>query len=254
MIDGFSVLLPTYNNLSYLKVCLESLKKYSTLKNQVSIVVDGSTDGTCEWLRETGHEFTYRAHRGAFSGWNLCAEKARKDLFFIGEDDFFFLPNWDVNLARWIEELPDDYIIATQIIEPFKGSYLYYDCGDGPAGRPLEEEKLKNYASRVGKHTLKTQAFSMFAVSRRDWEAVGGYDERFDPVASGTRDLQMRLHRLRPRKWVIAEDVFVYHFKPQGRVMPYIANQSNAEKNIEYFKEKWGMDIPTSDLYLEAGL
>jgi len=256
MINGFSVLIPTYNMLPYLKLCLESLESSSELDDEVCIVVDGSTDGTLEWLEETEFDvkskFVYRKHEGAFSGWNLCASLASKEWFFLGEDDFRFCPDWDVNLARWIEELPDDYIVATQIVEPFRGSYLYYDCGDGPAGKPFEEEKLLEYVKSRSRHELKVQAFSMFAVSRKDWEAVGGYDERYDPVASGTRDLQMKLHTLKPRRWVIAEDVYVYHFKPQGRVMPYITDQSHAEDNIRYFEVKWGMTIPESGRFLEG--
>jgi len=252
MIDGFSVLLPTYNMLPYLQLCLESLHKHSKLDNQICILVDGSTDGTIEWLLENGYEFQQRSHRGAFSGWNECAKKAEKDYFFIAEDDFFFCPSWDLRLAEWLEELSSEYIIGANIIEPIHASYIYYDCGSTP--EDFDEQKLLEFVKAQGEHSLKAQVFSLFPVSKDDWLAVGGYDEIYDPVAMGTRDLQMKLHKLKSRKWVIANDVMIYHFKPQGpgRVMPYKADQSRAEVNVKYFERKWGLSVEESERYLKG--
>jgi len=249
MIDGFSVLLPTYRMLPYLKLCLQSLHKHSKLHNQICILVDDETDNdTIQWLFNNGYEFQVRRHRGAFSGWNECAKKAKKDYYFIAEDDFFFCPSWDLNLVEWLEELVPECIVGANIIEPFPASYIYYDCGSTP--EDFDEQKLLAYVRAQADHSIKHQVFSMFAVSKEDWLAVGGYDEAYDPVAMGTRDLQMRLHKLKPRKWAIANDVMIYHFKPQGRIIPYKADQSRAEANVKYFEQKWGLNVEQSEQYL----
>jgi len=251
MIDGFSVLLPTYQMLPYLKLCLESLHKHSKLDNQICILVDDETDNTTiQWLFDHDYEFQVRRHRGAFSGWNECAKRATKEYFFIAEDDFFFCPSWDLRLAEWLEELSSEHIIGGNIIEPMPASYIHYDCGSTP--EDFNEEKLLEFLRAKAEHSLKPQVFSMFAVSRADWLAVGGYDEAYDPVAMGTRDLQMKLHKLKPRKWVIANDVIIYHFKPQGRIMPYKADQSRAEANVKYFEQKWGLSVEESEKYLRG--
>jgi glycosyltransferase involved in cell wall biosynthesis len=259
MTDGFGILLPTYNMLDYLKLCLKSLEKHSKLANDIVIVDDGSGDGTSGWLQknmlhilpsQNSQVILREKHKGCFSSYNIATMYTHKPYVFMAQDDFYFLPDWDINLAKWLEELSDEYMIATQILEPFRGSYVYHDCGDGPAGRPFDEEKALQYVLQNSKHTLKPQAFSMFAILRDDWMAVRGFSEEFDPVASGTRDFQMKLHKLKPRKWVIAEDVYVYHFKPQGRIIPYRADQSHAEDNIRYFKQKWGVTIEGSEQFL----
>ena len=245
--NGFSILLPTYNMLTYLKLCLQSLEKCSMLENEICITVDGSNDGTTEYLEENGYKYKFKEHEGAYSSWNSCAEMATKDHVLLSEDDFYYLPNWDVNLAKWIKELPDNYVVAHQIVEPFKGSYLHHDCGDGPAGKPFDEEKAIEYIKSVSEHTLKQQVFSIFAVNRKDWKVIKGYDENYDPYASGTCDLQMKLHALKKRRWVIANDSFVYHFKPQIRLFPHVLGNGNVEKiakrNTERFINKWGMTM-----------
>jgi len=253
MIDGFSVLLPTYQMLPYLKLCLQSLHKHSKLDNQICILVDDAEDNdTVHWLLDHDYSFSVRRHRGAFSGWNTCAMKAEKDYFFIAEDDFFFCPGWDIHLAEWLQELSSEYIVGANIIEPIHGSYIYYDCGSTP--QDFDEQKLLTYVRAQVDHSLKRQVFSLFALSKQDWSTVGGYDEIYDPVAMGTRDLQMKLHKLKPRKWVIANDVMIYHFKPQGpgRIMPYKADQSRAEVNVKYFEQKWGLSVEESEKFLKG--
>jgi len=253
MIDGFSVLLPTYQMLPYLKLCLQSLHKHSKLDNQICILVDDAGDNdTVHWLLDHDYLFSVRKHRGAFSGWNECAKKAEKDFFFIAEDDFYFCPEWDLHLAEWLQELSSEYILGANIIEPFPASYIHYDCGSTPKG--FNEEQLLRFvkAKLDNGHFLKPQVFSLFAVSKGDWLAIGGYDEAYDPVAMGTRDLQMKLQKLKPRKWVIANDVMIYHFKPQGRIMPYKADQSRAEENVKYFEQKWGLNVEKSEEYLRG--
>lgn len=49
----FDVVLPTYNNLHELKHCLKALEKQTFKEFNVFVCVDGSTDGTLEYLAET---------------------------------------------------------------------------------------------------------------------------------------------------------------------------------------------------------
>lgn len=53
----FDVIIPTYNNLQELKKCLQGFE-YQTLKDfRVFVCVDGSTDGTFEWLAKQNFSF-----------------------------------------------------------------------------------------------------------------------------------------------------------------------------------------------------
>ena len=44
------ILIPTYNNIDYLKLCLKSLKKNSTFNHEIIIHVNEGLDGTIQFL------------------------------------------------------------------------------------------------------------------------------------------------------------------------------------------------------------
>jgi glycosyltransferase involved in cell wall biosynthesis len=75
----FSVVIPTYNNLPELKNCLAALDRIGREDFEVLVGVDGSTDGTLEWL-STAHfhyllkYFWHPGHenRGRAATRNLC--------------------------------------------------------------------------------------------------------------------------------------------------------------------------------------
>ena len=48
----FSIILPTYNNLEYLKLCLASIKKNSNFDHEIIIHINEGTDGTLDYLKE----------------------------------------------------------------------------------------------------------------------------------------------------------------------------------------------------------
>lgn len=53
----FDVVIPTYNNLEELQKCLESLEKQTNNDFKVWVAVDGSTDGTLEYLSSVSFKF-----------------------------------------------------------------------------------------------------------------------------------------------------------------------------------------------------
>lgn len=75
----FSLVIPTYNNLPELKACLAALDQIGRDDFEVLIGVDGSTDGTLEWLQHASfkHSVSHFTHpnnenRGRSATRNLC--------------------------------------------------------------------------------------------------------------------------------------------------------------------------------------
>lgn len=58
----FSAIIPTYNNLSELQGCLNGLDQLTRDDFEVHICVDGSTDGTSEWLDRADFSFPLLVH------------------------------------------------------------------------------------------------------------------------------------------------------------------------------------------------
>ena len=48
----FSILIPSFNNLNYLKTCIESIKKNSHYNHQIIVHVNEGSDGTLGLLKK----------------------------------------------------------------------------------------------------------------------------------------------------------------------------------------------------------
>ena len=53
----FSIVIPTFNNLEYLKLCLESLKKNSIFKHEIIIFINEGNDGTLKYEKDNNIKF-----------------------------------------------------------------------------------------------------------------------------------------------------------------------------------------------------
>jgi GT2 family glycosyltransferase len=76
----FSILIPTWNNLAYLQLCVDSLRRHSAREHQLTVHANDGSDGTRDWLREQGIEHTAsESNIGICHAVNLAGEKARGD-------------------------------------------------------------------------------------------------------------------------------------------------------------------------------
>ena len=54
----FSILIPTFNNIEYLKICIESIKKNSKFDHQIIVHVNEGSDSTLSYLQNNKIEHT----------------------------------------------------------------------------------------------------------------------------------------------------------------------------------------------------
>ena len=55
----FSILIPTFNNINYLKICLSSIKKNSIYDHQIIVHINEGSDGTLDYLKNNNIEFSF---------------------------------------------------------------------------------------------------------------------------------------------------------------------------------------------------
>src|SRR5436190_6887871 len=92
----FSILIPSWNNLSYLKTCIDSIRKNSSHPHQIIVHVNEGSDGTLEWVREQGLDHTHSSQNvGVCYGFNAPSSLARTEFILLSDDDFYFAPGWD---------------------------------------------------------------------------------------------------------------------------------------------------------------
>ena len=55
----FSIIIPTYNNIDYLKLCINSLKKNSKFNHEYIFHVNDGSDGTLNYLKDNNYKLTH---------------------------------------------------------------------------------------------------------------------------------------------------------------------------------------------------
>jgi len=89
----FSVIIPTYNRLSWLKLTLESVWRQTFTDYEIVVVDDGSTDDTSTWPSQINDRVRVvtQPNSGPGAARNKGAEHARGEyLAFLDSDDLWF--------------------------------------------------------------------------------------------------------------------------------------------------------------------
>ena len=75
----FSIIIPTYNNINYLKLCLASIKKNSSYDHEIIIHINEGGDGTKIFLDSANYKTTYsKKNTGVCVAFNQAVKKATK--------------------------------------------------------------------------------------------------------------------------------------------------------------------------------
>ena len=127
----FSILIPTFNNFNYLKLCLDSIKKNSKFNHEIIVHINDGSDGTLEYIKSNNIIYTHsKKNIGLCSSLNLAAKKSSMKYLLYTHDDMYFCPSWDGYLFEDLTNLKHDFFyLSATMIEPFKGAHLTYDCG-----------------------------------------------------------------------------------------------------------------------------
>ena len=71
----FTIIIPSYNNLDYLKICIASLFKNSFFKNQIIVHLNIGTDGSKEYLKKNNIDYTHTSYNaGICEGVNKASK------------------------------------------------------------------------------------------------------------------------------------------------------------------------------------
>ena len=100
-----SIIIPTYNNLAYLKLAISSIKKNSTFDNEIILHINEGSDGTLEYIKKNNFKFSFsKINDGICIGCNKAASLSKYNLILYGHDDMYFCPNWDNILINEVKK------------------------------------------------------------------------------------------------------------------------------------------------------
>ena len=84
----FSIIIPTWNNLPMLRLCVESLRKNSRFKHQIILHINEGKDGTREWAEANNIDYSHTASNvGVCLAVNSAATLANTDYIVYMNDD-----------------------------------------------------------------------------------------------------------------------------------------------------------------------
>jgi len=239
----FSVFIPTWNNLAYLKLCVDSLRRHSGLPIQIVIHVNEGNDGTIGWVKsQPDLSFTFsQKNIGVCYALNQCRTVATGDYFLYLNDDMYVCPGWDLHLIDEIKSIGHHaFFLSATAIEPFKtGNDCVIVQNFGTDAASFQEEKLLEQYRDPVKKDWQGATWPPNVVHKNTWDLVGGYSIEFSPGLYSDPDFSMKLWKSGIRLFKGIGKSRVYHFggKSTKRMI----------KNRGYytFIAKWGMSAGT---------
>jgi GT2 family glycosyltransferase len=246
VLSQFSIVIPSWNNLAFLKLCVDSVRSNSTFSHQIIVHVNDGSDGTLDWVRAQGLAYTHSTGNiGICLTVNQCAALAQHDLILYLNDDMYCCPQWDSKLLEKVRQIGHDaFMLSGTMIEPVDSRNPCVSVCD--FGRDVEtfrqSEILQKFQTQA-KADWYGATWPPTLVHRRWWHAVGGYSTEFSPGMASDSDFSMKMWAAGCRVFMGIGDSLVYHFmcKSTGRIV-----KNNGRKQ---FMRKWGVTSSFFDRY-----
>ena len=238
-----SIIIPTLNNIKYLKNCINSINKNSELNNEIIVHVNIGNDGTIDYLNKENIKFTFTDYNaGICEGVNKASKIATKDYILYSHDDFYFCPGWDIVLKKELDSLNTNlfYLSGTMI----QNGQVFLDCGHNID--TFDEEKLLDNYDKIKFHDFQGSTWAPHLIHKDTWTKVGGFSEEFFPGTGSDPDLNRKLWEIGVRIFKGLEHCKVYHFGSivtRQKEKNFNTATESGSKGAKIFLLKWGYSI-----------
>ena len=249
---SYSLLVPTWNNLPYLQLFVQSLRRHSAREHQLLVHANEGSDGTRDWLRAEGIEHTASDRNiGICHAVNLLGVRAQGEYVVYLNDDMVLAPGWDAALDRAIERVRRHgaFMLSGTMVEPVDTGNVcavHADLGRDPA--TFDFERFAREAPQLARADWLGATWPPTLVSRELWHQVGGYSIEFSPGMGSDNDFSMKLWQAGCRLFLGVGDSLVYHFSETS------TRRIRKNDGRRQFLMKWGMTQSGFDRhYLRRG-
>ena len=249
----FSILIPSYNNLNYLKLCIESLVKNSKFEHQIIIHVNEGSDGTLDYVQKNNFDYTYTSENiGMPKALNKASILSKLDYILISHDDFYYCPGWDEVLVTEINLMNHkNYYLSSTMVG---AGQVQFDAGE--TTETFDESKLLKNLENIKTFNFQGTTKCPGLIHKTIWKKVGGWSEEFSPTGGDDTDFAMKLWKSDIRIFKGMGRSLAYHFgsittrKKNKSLFTYLGSKGN-----KIFLKKWGLTINFFEkFYLKSGL
>lgn len=241
----FSIVIPTWNNLEYLKLLIESIRKNSTYQHQLIVYVNEGKDGTLDWVKKQKDlAYVYSSeNQGICVALNESRKKVNTDYLLYLNDDMYVCPGWDEALFKVIDNIGHQrFFISATMIEPLDTGnpcVIVQDCGQ--TVETFNEEQLLSNFMTPGFRSWYGSSWPPNIVPVSLWDEVGGYSLEFSPGMYSDPDFSRKLWEASVRCFFGVADSRVYHFGKRS------TKRLAKNKGKLIFQKKW--NISPGDFY-----
>ena len=208
---NFTILIPTYNNLKYLRLFCESIKINSNFSHQLIFHINDGSDGSYDYINNNKYQFTHsKTNIGLCSSIKEASKLIKNEYVLYAHDDMYFCKNWDKFLIEEVQKQNNNlfYFSGTNI--SYKDGILNFDCGNTPEN--FDQIKFDNFCEKDNSPDLQGSHWAPHLIHRDLWTKVGGFSIEFDPGDGSDPDLCMKLWNEGVRTFKCISRFKVYHF------------------------------------------
>ena len=192
-----TVIIPTFNRLQWIGICLDSIKSQTYPHIETLVVDDGSSDGTVAWLKSQPEYSFVRVHEqpkngGASVARNDGIRLAQGELIAFIDSDDALLPNHIETAVNVFRDHPQTGLFCcdSTIIDS-DGQVLF----GGRTWHQIQSE-LRNHPIQTGFRSLSnvfefSHCFPGFTLPKAVFEKIGDFDQSIFPMDD--YDLSLRV-------------------------------------------------------------
>lgn len=239
----FSIIIPTYNNIEYLKICINSIQKNSNSNHEIIVHINEGKDGTEQYLIKKKITYTLtKENVGLCEGVNLAAKKSTRNYIMYSHDDFYFCPNWDKPFFNEIKKIENIKFYLSGTMFDYLGKKKFF-CGN--SYKNFNEKKLLSNLKKIKFNDYQGSTWAPHLVHKKIWKKVGGFSEEFFPGAGSDPDFAMKLWNQNIRIFKSLGESLIYHFGSKTlRKKNFLSKINNlGSKSSKLFICKWGISI-----------
>ncbi|MCL5733457.1 MAG: glycosyltransferase family 2 protein [Patescibacteria group bacterium] len=267
-----SIIIPTYNRRKYLEFCLESIKKYTDVPNDLIIINNGSTDGTGDFLKhlklKNAIVINNKKNLGVAAALIQAERLAKTKYLLTMDDDAVASPHWLRDLITIYNGYP-----KVKLLGPVKPSgrmdHPYLKMDSRAARDFIRDKNKKAPPKELLRKYCVGRSYSQFirdfkknnhgidtllevppeilggccALTERSFiKKIGGYTDKIFTMY-GSEDAD--------RSWRVANEgfgvmrtgrVYVHHFEVAYSGIK-INKQINIKNNNRRFLKKWSSEF-----------
>jgi len=234
----FSIVIPSWNNLPYLKLCVESLRKFSSAEHEIIIHVNEGSDGSLDWVKAEGLKYTHSDKNvGVCLSVNHLVAQASHDWVLFMNDDMVAAPGWDLAFSCALNNAETDLALYFgTLIQPETGGHpdiIKHDFGKTP--ETFNEAAFLEHFRDDPRGDKEGAPLQPTLFHKKWWHMLGGYSVEFSPGMSSDDDLLMKFWVAGCRRFRMVGASRFYHFgmASTGRITH---NQGG-----RMFVMKWGI-------------